>query len=478
MKIKSLFSDELKFEEYFKMRSKMSDYDLSTTTRGKKMSDEELEIYKQKYEEFSKKYILMDSKGGAGMIIKSNNQVSTPYKLYMDPGLNTLDFAESIMNKCKDKGLDYAIKLMTPEELNERCEKLILYGSSAKNISELYDILNELIQENDSIEFGKPPIFSDNINGKIGFGYDNLEANMSYNTWMSKTIQKAGAMFADAIKSEVPKEYIDTIRKRVKLKDSLRDFPELREKFRLYLNDEYLNAIKDIPEIDEIITFDDNHHHRIDTIAINGEKTTEINSQDNSTEQLPEGAEWKLNSSGKYLLQIKGKDGSKMNYSAEVASKKFGVKIPGNQLLYGAEWKLNSRGEYNLIIKGEDGSKRSYAAEVASKKFGVKIPESQLQEGAQWKLNSSGKYMLIINEDGAKKSYSAEVASKKFGITPPIIKNPQSESKLPIARDTKKSVENIAREGLSRDVQKTSTEIKEIYKELENPTQTKDIKIQ
>jgi len=86
--------------------------------------------------------------------------------------------------------------------------------------------------------------------------------------------------------------------------------------------------------------------------------------------------------------------------------------------------------------------------------------------------------MLIINEDGAKKSYSAEVASKKLGITPPIIKNPQSESKLPIARDTKKSVENIAREGLSRDVQKTSTEIEEGYKELENPTQTKDIEIQ
>lgn len=162
------------------------------------------------------------------------------------------------------------------------------------------------------------------------------------------------------------------------------------------------------------------------------ENITEINAPNYSREQLPEGAEWKLNSSGKYLLQIKGKDGSKMSYSAE----------------------------------------------VASKKFGVKIPESQLQEGAQWKLNSSGKYMLIINEDGAKKSYSAEVASKKFGITPPIIKNPQSESKLPIARDTKKSVENIAREGLSRDVQSTSTEIKEIYKELENPTQTKDIKIQ
>ena len=418
MKIQSPFSDKLNFEEYFKMRSKMSDYDLAITTRGKKLSDEELEIYKQKYEEFSKKYTLMDSKGGAGMVIKSNSQLRTPYKLYMDPGLDTLEFAELIMDRCKEKGLDYSIKLMTPVELNTRGEKLVLYGTSAKNISELYDILNELIQENDSIEFGKLPIFSDNIDGKIGFGYDNLEANMSYNTWMSKTIQKAGAKFADTITSEVPKEYIGAITKRVKLIDSLRDFPELREKFRLYLNEEYLNAIKDIPEIEQFMTLDDNNTHRLDTIE----------TLDNSTEQLPEGAEWKLNSSGKYILQIKGKDGSKM----------------------------------------------SYKAEVASKKFGVKIPESQLPEGAQWKLNSSGKYMLIINEDGAKKSYSAEVASKKFGITPPIIKNKQLELELPIARDTKKCVKNIATVTLARDIRAGSSEIKNNYNELENPTQTKD----
>lgn len=103
----------------------------------------------------------------------------------------------------------------------------------------------------------------------------------------------------------------------------------------------------------------------------------------------------------------------------------------------------------------------------------------QLPEGAEWKLNSSGKYLLQIKgKDGSKMSYSAEVASKKFGVNPPNYKNSQLESKLPIARDTKKSVENIAREGLLRDVQKTSAEIKKGYKELENPTQTKDIRIQ
>ena len=213
---------------------------------------------------------------------------------------------------------------------------------------------------------------------------------------------------------------------RVQLKEVLKDMPKFKEKFRLFLNEEYMKAIKDIPEIEQIMTLDDNNHLRLDRIETNEEKTTEINSPDNSTEQLPEGAEWKLNSNGKYILKV----------------------------------------------TNDDGSRTTYSAEVASKKFGLKIPESQLPEGAQWKLNSSGKYMLVINEDGAKKSYSAEVASKKFGITPPIIKNPQLKSELPIAKDTKKSVENIARTGLSRDVQRTSSEIKEGYKELENPTQT------
>lgn len=48
----------------------------------------------------------------------------------------------------------------------------------------------------------------------------------------------------------------------------------------------------------------------------------------------------------------------------------------------------------------------------------------------------------------------------------------------PISSDIKKNVKNIAKTDMAGNVQSTSTEIKEIYKELENPTQTKDIKIQ
>lgn len=40
----------------------------------------------------------------------------------------------------------------------------------------------------------------------------------------------------------------------------------------------------------------------------------------------------------------------------------------------------------------------------------------------------------------------------------------------PISSDIKKNVKNIAKTDMSRNVQSTSTEIKEIYKELENPT--------
>lgn len=52
--------------------------------------------------------------------------------------------------------------------------------------------------------------------------------------------------------------------------------------------------------------------------------------------------------------------------------------------------------------------------------------------------------------------------------------NKEKSQELPISSDTKKSVENIARTSISRDVQRTSSEIKEGYKELENPTQTRE----
>ena len=100
----------------------------------------------------------------------------------------------------------------------------------------------------------------------------------------------------------------------------------------------------------------------------------------------------------------------------------------------------------------------------------------QLPEGAEWKLNSSGKYMLVITgQDGSKMSYSPDIAIKKFGVTPPNYKSQQVESELPIARNTKKYAGNIATTEISRDVQKTSSEIKEGYKDLEKPVVTKGV---
>ena len=197
------------------------------------------------------------------------------------------------------------------------------------------------------------------------------------------------------------------------------------------------NFCSDIKEIEEIKQeqydkFDESESYKLDTIEIKKEKTTETKSLDYSTEQLPEGAEWKLNSNGKYMLVI-----------------------------------------------SEGGSKKSYSAEVASKKFGLKIPSQEqttnkLPEGAEWKLNSGGKYILkITGEDGSKMTYSAEVASKKFGVNPPNYKDSQLQSKLPIARDIKKCVGTIATTELSRNVDETASEIRKTYKYLEKPKITK-----
>lgn len=49
---------------------------------------------------------------------------------------------------------------------------------------------------------------------------------------------------------------------------------------------------------------------------------------------------------------------------------------------------------------------------------------------------------------------------------------------LPIAADPKNCVKNIGTGELARDIRAGSSEIKNNYNELENPTQTKDIEIQ
>ena len=77
--------------------------------------------------------------------------------------------------------------------------------------------------------------------------------------------------------------------------------------------------------------------------------------------------------------------------------------------------------------------------------------------------------LVIIGKNGSKMSYSPDVAIKKFGVTPPNYKSQQVKSELPIARNTKKCAENIAATKVSRDVQKTATEIKEEYKGYEKP---------
>ena len=338
MVIQSPFFNKMNFDEILKLVYEYGSFHQAQEKPRKIMSSEELEIYKQKYEEFRKKYILKPSSGLAGMMLKSNEQLVTPYKLYIDPGVNTFDFAELIINRCKKRNLDYTLKFITPEEVKDgRAEKLIVYGTDSKNISEFYYIIKEIMKENASMDFIRPPIYTDNLNDNIGLGFDltgrklrpignTMVSDISFNSWISVIMN--GCAY-----------YIRTKLGKVNIKNSLKDYPEIREKVREYFNKEYIKVFKEkFSGIEQFIILE----------------------------------EWYLNDNKEYRLKT-FQNGSIKEYTSEEAIKLFGL-IPPN-----FEWVLNQYGEYQLrvilIDKNGNISKRGYSLDQAIKKFGLTPPD-------------------------------------------------------------------------------------------------------
>lgn len=338
MVIRSPFFDKLNYYMILNSYYEYKSLYIAVDRPRKKMGSEELEIYEQKYEEFRKKYKLKPSSGMAGMMLSSNEQLVTPYKLYIDPGLDTFDFAEMVINRCKYRGLDYKLKFITPEEIkSDRPEKLIVYGTDSKNISEFYDMIKELMKENNYIEFSKPPIFTDNLDGNIGLGFDfidektllkfGLQNKCSFNSWITPCMSKNINKFRKLIGK--PKE---------QLKVLVKVSPEIREYFRKYLNIAYINLIKKIPGIEQFIIL----------------------------------VEWYLNDNREYMLKTFQNDCIK-EYTSEEAIKLFDLTPPN------FEWVLNKDGEYRLkeIIIDKNGYKRErgYTLQQARKNFGLTPPD-------------------------------------------------------------------------------------------------------
>lgn len=339
MIIQSPFFNKMNFDEYLKKRRLENDLGIALSSR-KIMSVEEKNIYKKKYEEFIDNHTLYPSNGLKGFVLKCDSQLETPYKFYINPGLYTFDFAEMIINRCEEKRLkDYNIKFIHPKEmLMNPAEMLVLYGTY-ETMVELYYLLNELIQKNNYIEFGKPPILADNIDGKIGFGYDEKH---SFSFLIPDTIKIAVREFRHIIKNEIPKEYIKNQENSgkiyIRLNDLLNDYPKYREKFQKHLNKAYIEKIKKIPGIEQFIILE----------------------------------EWYLNDNREYKLKT-FQNGSIKEYTSEEAIKLFGL-IPPN-----FEWVLNKDGEYQLreILIDKNGykSKRGYSLDQAIKKFGLTPPD-------------------------------------------------------------------------------------------------------
>lgn len=459
-----------------------------------RMTQEEVEKYIENLKIIEEKLgKFEESKGGSGGIIRSKacHDEGNNYKLYINPGPEIAKLVIPFMKKCDEDKLPVCLKIMDRGEIQAAgtSDVVNIYTNNPENIKKAYEILSQVVKENNISLKRKTKEFSISLdqNDTIGLGCDRCITEHSWSSQMSGILE------------EKIKEYFEengelTSDEIIKLKEeSPEKYAKFCEKLYKILNEECVFQSKKIVGLQEIIEDNPskllNGNIKNETLDILSKRKVQINGligdmYYNQNRKL-------------YIIQYE--DGRKGFYQPEIISDAINrgeiiynrqevkkadpinkkqyeqsVTREGMNLPEGAEWKLNSNGKYILKITNDDGSKAIYSAEVASKKFGVKVPNqeqtNQIPEGAEWKLYPNGRYMLLIKEKNGSRTYSVEQAIRTYGVKPPNYKNPQSETKLPITKDTKKSVENIARTGLSRDVQSTSSEIKEGYKELENST--------
>ena len=431
-----------------------------------------------------------------GGTIKSNASPSKGnlYKLYINPGPEIAKLVIPFMQKCNEASLPAELKIMDPHEVTAetRSDVVNIYTTSPENIKKICEVLTQVVEENNIQLRRKTKEFSVSLdeNNTIGLGYDHVQLNRSWSGYMEQVLAKQIREYFEANGNLTSDEI-----KRIKEESSEKYADFCKELYKI-LNEKCLYQAKKIVGLQGIMTdktsksTDRNSENIIPSILNDGKVQINgltVNMKYNPIRKgyIVEYDDGKAFYTTETILEAF--DRGEIIYSREEIKKNDSVwsinqkqhqrseTVEEMKLPEGAEWKLSSSGKHMLVIMGENGSKMSYSAEVASKKFGVKVPEqyqetNPLPEGAEWKLNSSGKYMLvIIGENGSKMSYSLDVAIKKFGVTPPNYKSQQVKSELPIARNTKKCAENIAATEVSRDVQKTATEIKEEYKGYEKP---------
>ncbi|MBR3152685.1 MAG: hypothetical protein IKF52_03670, partial [Clostridia bacterium] len=157
-----------------------------------------------------------------GIHIFSEHYNDSGFKLCLDIGEDTYEFAKRFEIKCMEKNINFSYRVMDPYEHDEiyRTDKLTVYCDEM-NYSLYLRILEQIREENELLDYREPPILTENIDNWVGIAQNG--SRESYESKMAKSMDIAFADVYDGVYRDRIFEYakiyratLDEVRKDVK----------------------------------------------------------------------------------------------------------------------------------------------------------------------------------------------------------------------------------------------------------------------
>ena len=203
----------------------------------------------------------------------------TNYKLYINPGPEIAKFVIPFMQKCNEARLPVRLKIMDRGEIQAAgtSDVVNIYTNNPENIKKAYEILTQVVKENNISLKRKTKEFSISLdqNDTVGLGCDRCISGHSWSSQMSSILE---------IKI---KEYFEengdlTSDEIIKLKEkSPEKYAKFCEKLYKILNEECIFQSKKIVGLQEIIEDNPskllNENIKNETIDILSKRKVQIN---------------------------------------------------------------------------------------------------------------------------------------------------------------------------------------------------------
>ena len=124
----------------------------------------------------------------SNLLRRGAHEYNPEMKFYINAGEDSFKVARIFQTMCQQKGINYYYKVVNPTIGEEtRSDKLCIF-STFNDAPTFVSMLKEIRENNETINFRKPPLFCGTIDGFIGVGEDPKRD--SYNTMMSECFVK------------------------------------------------------------------------------------------------------------------------------------------------------------------------------------------------------------------------------------------------------------------------------------------------